>query len=156
MRSKDIRQTAFRILARRDHTRRELYNKLLQRGYLPCEAGALCQELVEQGYMSDSRVAANLLENASIQPAAGALRFRQRLQSRGLPPALIEDTVKTYREQVDASAVAQRLAQALFARGKDAAFIERHLWRKGFSTQEIRAAVRALDDTCIDNGQPEG
>ena len=111
---------------------------------------------MEQGYISDTRVAASLLAGATAKPVSGAKRFHQCLVRRGLKPELIEATVNAYREHVPAEAVAERLAQALSVRGKNRAFIERHLWRRGFSAQEIRIAVRVLSSTCIDNGHPEG
>ncbi|MBT9133571.1 MAG: Regulatory protein RecX [Firmicutes bacterium] len=156
MKNSDLRQTALRILARRDHTQRELYDKLLQRGFLPQDVSALCQEFVQQGYLDDRRVAASLLESATGRASTGAKLFRKRLLERGLPPELVEGTVAAYEEQTEALAPAMRLALQLHARGKDGAFIQRHLWRKGFSAQDIRTALRELEGTCIDNGQAEG
>lgn len=156
MRSSDLRQTALRLLARREHTRRELQDKLHKRGFLPADVSALCQDFAEQGYLNDRRIAESSLASATTRTSIGAKLFRKRLIGRGLSPELVEDTVASFEQQTQADAPAKRLAVQLCSRGKDVAFIQRHLWRKGFSAPEIREALRTLCDARIDNGQPEG
>src|SRR5210317_2043010 len=84
--------SAFRILARRDHTRRELALKLRQRGF-DCraieDALARCLAL---GYLDDAKTAL-LIARQLTQRGYGPLRVRQVLVQKGLDDALIENAL---------------------------------------------------------------
>ena len=81
--------SAFRILARRDHTRKELADKLRQKGHdRAATDGALarCREL---GYLDDSKIAINIAGHL-VENGYGPLRIRQTLGQKGLDDTLIE------------------------------------------------------------------
>ena len=81
--------SAFRILARRDHTHKELTVKLRQKGF---DRGAIdgalarCREL---GYLDDAKTA-GIIAGHLAESGYGPLRIRQTLGQKGLDDALIE------------------------------------------------------------------
>ncbi len=84
--------SAFRILSRRDHTRKELAVKLRQKGFdRSAVAGALdrCREL---GYLDDAKTAA-IIAGHLAESGYGTLRVRQTLGQKGLDDAAIEQAL---------------------------------------------------------------
>lgn len=81
--------SAFRLLARRDHTRRELVVKLRQKGFARAaieDALARCDEL---GYVDDAKTAMTLAGHM-VDNGFGPLRIRYTLGQKGVDDALIE------------------------------------------------------------------
>ena len=81
--------SAFRILARRDHTHKELAVKLRKKGF-DCAAieGALARCL-ELGYLDDAKTA-TIIAGHLADGGYGPLRVRQTLGQKGLDDAAIE------------------------------------------------------------------
>ena len=80
--------SAFRILTRRDHTRKELRVKLRQKGFDRAaieRALARCREL---GYLDDAKTA-TIIAGHLAESGYGPLRVRQTLGQKGLDDALI-------------------------------------------------------------------
>lgn len=79
---------ATRLLARREHSARELEQKLKSKGYHPIEIKETltkCQQLLLQ---DDRRFAENLYQSR-IQQGYGPRRIQQELQAKGIPDELI-------------------------------------------------------------------
>lgn len=84
-----VLDSAFRILARRDHTSKELSTKLRQKGFdRSAVDGALvrCREL---GYLDDAKTA-TVIAGHLVDSGYGPLRIRHTLGQKGLDEALIE------------------------------------------------------------------
>lgn len=82
-------ESAFRLLARRDHTHQELALKLQHKGFdRAAVAGALarCREL---GYLDDAKTALHMAGQLTGR-GYGPLRVRQTLMQKGVDDALIE------------------------------------------------------------------
>jgi regulatory protein len=81
--------TAYRILARRDHTRHELAIKLREKGFgrtAIANALARCQAL---GYLDDAKTA-RVIASHLVGRGYGPLRVRQTLMQKGLDEHLVE------------------------------------------------------------------
>ena len=90
--------SALRILARRDHTCRELQAKLRRRGFTATaveHAMARCRQL---GYLDDARTAAILAGRLS-EKGYGPWRIRQTLVQKGLDDDLIENALRHYDDE---------------------------------------------------------
>ena len=79
---------ALGLLARREHSRRELRQKLDRGGYEGDEATDAIERLGAQHYQDDERFAELLIRSRSAQ-GYGPLRLRAELKSHGLPDARI-------------------------------------------------------------------
>lgn len=150
LKNKDIRSVALRLLSFREQSQQELVEKLRMRGFPMAEIEPLCEDFSNKGYLDDRRVAESFLASALLKRDKGGIRLQQELHRRGLSRELIEATLSSYRAEVDEGAAAKGLAEHLLARGRDKQYIERYLWRQGFSGSHVRAALH-LDNELIDS-----
>ncbi len=82
------RNQALRLLASREHSRRELECKLLARGYEAAILVGVLDTLTETGLLSDERMAEAYVAGR-LRKGFGPLRLRQELRERGLDDDLI-------------------------------------------------------------------
>ncbi len=92
-RRRQIEAICLRLLARRDHSRRELLDKLGLRGFQPSEAKPVIDAMAEQNWQNDARYAESYIRQR-IASGYGPVRIRYELQQRGItnadPDAQIE------------------------------------------------------------------
>jgi len=82
-RRQQIEAVCLRLLSRREHSRRELLDKLAQRGFERDEAGQIIDEMTEQNWQSDDRFA-DSYSRQRIANGYGPIRIRYELQQRGI------------------------------------------------------------------------
>lgn len=133
---------ALGLLARREHSARELKRKLDQGGYAREEAGEALSRLEEQHYQDDDRFAGVMLRNR-VSQGYGPARIRAELRSHGVSDAAIRTLLD--EAEVDWDALAQnqlhrhyglRIAKDPSERQRQAQYLQ----RRGFSSASIRAA----------------
>jgi len=140
---------ALGLLARREHSARELKTKLALRGHAGEEAGAAIDRLKDQQYQDDERFAASLARKRAAQ-GYGPQRIHAELKSHGLADPAIRAALASLDIDWAASAAAQlrrhagsRAPADRAERGKRAQF----LLRRGFDAATVRAVTRAeMDD----------
>ena len=143
--SRSVYDKALGLLARREHSARELKTKLALRGHAADEAGTVIDRLQERDYQSDARFAASLARRRASQ-GYGPLRIEAELKSHLVDAASIRAALQ------DADIDWTRIAAAQLARhaqrgessdpgqrAKRTAF----LLRRGFDTATVRAVTRA-------------
>ncbi|ENW08061.1 regulatory protein RecX [Acinetobacter beijerinckii] len=91
-----LRSYAFALLTRRDYSQVELITKLNQYAVNPEEVTKLVEELAEQNYQSDQRVA-ELTLASQIRKGKGLQRIKQTLKAKHLDAELITQEL----EEVD-------------------------------------------------------
>lgn len=104
-------QRAGALLARREHTRHELRQKLARHG---AEAGAVetaLAQLSARGLQSDARFAEHFVR-AKVNKGQGPLKIRHALQARGVGPDLITKYLDAAR--IDWLAEARRVRTGKF------------------------------------------
>ena len=84
------RRKAMDLLARREHSRRELRSKLISRNYPPADVDAVLDRLVEEGLLSDQRFAESYVA-ACLRKGQGPKRIRKELEERGVADVIIEE-----------------------------------------------------------------
>jgi regulatory protein len=84
-----IRIAAMDLLARREHSRRELRQKLLRRFKAPELIDTQLNRLTEENLQSDSRYAGSFLRQR-ISRGYGPVRIRQEMRQKGISDAEIE------------------------------------------------------------------
>lgn len=137
------RRTALDLLARREHTRLELYNKLLQRGYAGELSAALLDALEQQGLLSEQRFAESFV-HARVRKGQGPRRLQAELRQRGVDAATIEAALAA--EEVDWAELAGRVRERRFGAATPETYAERarqvrFLQYRGFTTEQIQAAL---------------
>lgn len=140
----DIRRAAMDLLARREHGRRELRDKLLRR--FP-ERDSVDQEisrLEQEGLQSDERFAESFVR-ARLQRRQGPLRIRQELRLRGVDDSLIDRFLAEVVDEVwietAGEALQNRFGDEVPADRKEWARRARFLQGRGFSHSQIQATM---------------
>ncbi|GLQ94228.1 regulatory protein RecX [Dyella acidisoli] len=145
---------ALGLLARREHSRKELRQKLDRNGYARDEAGDALDRLGEQHYQDDERFAEALIRNRSAQ-GYGPMRLRAELKSHGLSDARIRGLLDAAEIDWAESAAAQ-LRRRYGAQGTtdpaERARRAQFLLRRGFPAATVRDVTHAeVDDTSDEN-----
>lgn len=138
-------QRALALLVRREHSRKELARKLVERGIEGEEASAAIDRLTGDGWQSDARFA-ELLVRTRAAHSQGPVRIRAELGTHGLDREAIEAAMVTFEGSW--RRIAQDLALRRFGpdlgladaakRRKAADFLH----RRGFDGETVRAALR--------------
>lgn len=81
--TKSAYDSALRLLARREHSAKELADKLKQRHFVPEEIQQALIKCQQFNYQSDERFAEQLY-NVRVRQGYGPLRIQQELQAKGI------------------------------------------------------------------------
>jgi regulatory protein len=100
-------QSAFRILARRDHITGELALKLRRKGYDRQAVDAALERCRDLGYLDDARTA-RMMADHLVSRGYGPLRIRQVLVQKGLEEALVEQVMAAGESEDDQVRSAQK------------------------------------------------
>jgi regulatory protein len=84
----DIKACAFRLLARREHSRHELRQKLLMRGYDAGLSHDVLDYLAKESWQSDVRFAESYVRSR-INKGYGRLKIQAALQERAVASCII-------------------------------------------------------------------
>lgn len=144
---------ALGLLARREHSRRELKTKLRQGGYEGEETTEAIDRLGEQQYQDDDRFGEVLLRSRIAQ-GYGPMRLRMELKTHGLGDARIREMLND--AEVDWLALAASQLRRRYGsvgsndpaeRSKRAQF----LLRRGFDGSTVRSVTHADVDEAADD-----
>lgn len=138
------RQKALELLSRRPHSRKELKDKLLRRGIEEEDAEDCVAWLAERGFLDDEEYAGAVARHYAAK-GYGAGRVRSELQRRGIDRELAADTLSDLPDnsgKIDAF-LARRLGDPYDREAVRK--VSAALFRRGFSWEEIRAALRRFD-----------
>lgn len=145
---------ALGLLARREHSRRELRQKLDRSGYEGDEARAALDRLGEQHYQDDDRFAEALIRNRSAQ-GYGPMRLRAELKSHGVPDVRIRSLLDAAGIDWTDSAAAQlrrRYGSTAITDPAERARRAQFLLRRGFHAATVRDVTHAdVDDAADDS-----
>ncbi|MEE4185269.1 MAG: regulatory protein RecX [Gammaproteobacteria bacterium] len=136
-------------LARREHSRFELCEKLVAREVDAEVAAATVARLVADGLISDARFAESFIA-AKMRRGQGPVRIRAELKRRGVSADLIEqhlnDSELNWR-QCAAEVRRKKFGAAVPADFPSRARQQRFLEYRGFTGEQIRAA---MGDAAVD------
>jgi regulatory protein len=144
---------ALGLLARREHSRKELKLKLRQGGYEGEESTAAIDRLGEQHYQDDERFAEALVRSR-VSRGYGPMRLRVELKSHGLSDARIRQLLD--EAEVDWVASAAEQLHRRYGRAGSADYAERakrsqFLLRRGFDAATVRSVTHAEVDETADS-----
>jgi regulatory protein len=143
-----VRTAALALLAGRDFARRELAVRLLRKGYREDLVESVLEGLQAEQLLSDARFA----EQFAVQRAArgkGPARIRQELAGRGVSSELTDKALDVSEEEWVRRAREirrKRFGEVLPSDFRERAKQARFLQYRGFSAQQIRAALGPGDD----------
>ena len=139
----DPKARAIKLLARREHSARELKRKLEARGFAPEQASTTVAELGQAGWQSDVRYA-ELLVRSRVARGHGPARIEADLRMAGLPAdqirAALNETNTDWR--VLAAEVHARHFGQLPATSAERAKHYRYLQGRGFDSAQIQSTLK--------------
>ena len=141
-----LRERAFGLLARREHSRAELGRKLAAHAGPEDDLEALLEDLSRRKLVSDERYAES--RTHALSRKFGAARIVQELRARGLDKGLAERASAAARvtEIERARAVWLRKFKHPPGSRDERARQMRFLQSRGFSFDAIRAVIRGADE----------
>ena len=145
--SKEIKESCLRLLARREHSQKELLNKLLVKGLAKDDILAVIDELAQQGWQSDSRYAESYTRHR-IQKGYGPIFIAYELRKNGIDAVNFEDIM-----QKMADSWMELLEQVYIKKYGHDSLLDRNEWAKrsrflmqrGFSGTMISALFDHLN-----------
>lgn len=140
------RDEAIRLLARREHSRAELAERLAAKGHAPERIAGCLDDLAAQGLQSDARFAESFLRSRILR-GQGPLKIRLALERRGLGREAIHHAFAESERAGEGDWFA--LAGAALARRftgpgdtpRERARRERFLAQRGFDFDQVRHAL---------------
>ncbi|MBM3390415.1 MAG: recombination regulator RecX [Betaproteobacteria bacterium] len=143
--SAELKNKALRLLARREHTRAELANKLSGEAGRD-EVDAMLDRLQQAGLLSDARFAESLV--AARGARYGAARLRHDLRVKGVAEEIIAGALPQDAEGEAARAreVRRRKFGAAPADRADYARQARFLQSRGFAADVIRRVLKEIEE----------
>jgi regulatory protein len=140
----DAREVALGLLARREHSKRELVIKLRARGCPEKIITQVVDQLAEEGMQSDTRFAESFVRSR-VDRGRGPLRIRGELIERGLEDEIIAEALLQYEDwwrDLALEAYSKRYSEIAVSsdieeRSKRSGFLQ----RRGFTADQIRYAI---------------
>lgn len=138
---------AIGLLARREHSARELAAKLHSRGYASESVEVVLERLVVERLQSDERYAEVYLRQRSDK-GYGPERIRAELRERGIDDTLISAQFRQAEEEGEidwyalaAAAYAKKFSERPIEDIKERAKRQRFMQYRGFTHEQIAAAI---------------
>jgi regulatory protein len=138
-------EIAFRLLARRDHSRKELRQKLLIRKIQSADADAVLQSLAARGFLDDNRYARRMAHHLSAEKLLGPRRVRETLARKGVAPELLAAAEKEAGAEFPPQERLKKLAENKLKRRTCAELsppeqrkLARLFYQRGYSWDDIR------------------
>lgn len=144
-----IRPVVVDLLARRDHSKKELLRKLRQRGFSSDLAEATIDEMEDRGYQDDRRFAESWVRSAMRKSGRGRRYLIATLTERGVETEIAEEVTDEYEtehpgcfaqalEHAIASIVGKRPSGIVDLTDREKRNAITRLIRRGFSMKEIQ------------------
>jgi regulatory protein len=144
-----VRTAALALLAGRDFARRELQTRLERKGYPRATAQTVIEQLAAEKLLSEGRFVTQFVQQHAGR-GHGPVRIRLELRQRGVEAETIDTAIDESGEDwVESARLARRrkFGAALPADFRERAKQARFLQYRGFSADQVRAALGPGDDT---------
>lgn len=142
------RRLAYQALARRDHSRLEIIEKLQRRGFDPAIVSSVVKGLEAENYLNDRLFAITWAQKAMEQKHLGPLALRTGLQMKGIDREVADEVLqRIYGGGEEESCAAKAIRKWLggIKGASSAGFRSRlasYLSRKGFTPEVIEKVLK--------------
>jgi regulatory protein len=137
----ELRARALRLLARREHSRRELAGKLAPHAGCSADLEVVILNLENKKQLSEERYAEERARKLARK--YGAARIRQDLKAKGVPEELIARLSSSEDELQKAKTILERKYRAPATTREEKAKRMRFLQSRGFSSEVIFTLLSA-------------
>ena len=128
------------ILARQEHSENKLREKLIRKGYAEAEINQAIDRLQEKHYLCDEDACARQFEYLYQESSKSVRQICIKLMQRGFSSALVKSCVPADTFEREKKA-ALRVLQLKYRPAADKQKLMASLYRKGYDSSAIRAAV---------------
>jgi regulatory protein len=141
---------AYRILARRMYTNKEIRDKLEARGYAEDIIQDVITTLERYGYLDDNTYAEEWVLSKMRTKPKGKIALRQELKRKGIKESIIEDTLAQVLQEEKETDIALNLARRRIKiyKGDDPQAIKRKLYsflgRRGFNFETVKNVIHQV------------
>ncbi|HVO67508.1 MAG TPA: regulatory protein RecX [Syntrophales bacterium] len=152
------KQKAFRLLAIRARSEKELRTKLKERGYDESVVGDVMARLREFRYLDDESFARGWARNLAVNRLWGNIRIEASLRDKGIPRELIERVIREIREELSEQKALKKLlkkkegGRSLKMDVRDKRRLTQSLMGKGFPLDLIIDMLKTPKEDLTDDG----
>jgi regulatory protein len=135
------------MLARREHSERELSRKLAAKGYDEGVIADTVEGLVADGLLSNARFVESFV-HSRYQRGQGPLKIRAELRERGIDDAAIDTCLEDYAgewRELAAQVREKRFGSFMPGEFRERSRQMRFLQQRGFDAEQIRGLFRDDD-----------
>jgi regulatory protein len=140
-----ILNMAYKLLAQRDYSERELRQKLQYKGCSSTEADWVITELFKQHLLDDAKLGKRLFEKYCRRNQYSLNAIAGKLRQHGLSSDIICQVI-TEADPYDEFAVAFRLAKARYKNTGDLLRLSSFLYARGFKQSTVTGIVDHFND----------
>ncbi len=136
-------------LARRMHTKSEMYKKLIKKEYATEICEKTIEALIELGYINDSDYAERYTKDAINLKKHGINRIKRDLKQKGIDDEIIDQTISELdidNSEILAKLVEQKAEKLDLNDIKQKNRLIGFLLRRGYKYDEIFSAIREYGD----------
>ena len=141
-----LRSRALKLLARREHTRRELERKLAPHAEDPSEIETILEDLEQRGWLSESRLTEQVIH--ARRSRFGARRIEHELRSRGVSEEAVAAAVPELKKgELEAARAVWRKKFGRAPKGQaERARQARFLQARGFDLEVVLKVIKGGDE----------
>ncbi len=147
-----LKDSAFRLLGMRRHSKYELFQKLVRKGFDKAEINSILDELSSKGYLNDIEFAKAYLDERLSKKKVGKNKIKAELISKGLDKNIIENVLSNIEDSISeetAVILANKKLVSLRRKENDKRKIllkiSAFLFAKGFEPELIKKITRQLN-----------
>ncbi|MCX8044680.1 MAG: recombination regulator RecX [Desulfobacterota bacterium] len=140
----NARDTAYRLLARRSHTRAELRRKLSLKGFTDDEIAAVLNECLCKGYLNDEQTALRWADGLVRTKHWGKMKIAAFLAQKGIEREMIDRIQHTLWQEYNEAEIARQALRKRFGGAYSRIAPTRialFLRSRGFSSEALYAVV---------------
>lgn len=140
------KERAFYLLDYRDHSYKELYDKL-RRNYSEEVCNAVMEKVCELGFINDEKYAESLARKFFEVKMAGKYKTRFELQKKGISKDIIDNILQRYEDNTQ-DRIREHIQKKYIRYLTDEKGVQRvynALVRDGYSYSEIRVALKEIN-----------
>ncbi|MCP4077212.1 MAG: regulatory protein RecX [Gammaproteobacteria bacterium] len=144
MNQSGARNKAMDLLSRREHSFKELYDKLRLRGFEPDEIDVALEKLVSENLLNDDRFTESYV-HYRVQKGFGPLRIKNELSDKGIDNEIIQNQMESYESAWSELMQQQRIKKfgaEIPADYKEKMKQARFLQNRGFSPESVMRLFR--------------
>lgn len=138
----DVKEAALKLVLSKRRTRKEVIEKLTNKGYSTEEASSVADYYTQIGYIDHHEYAMRYAHDAALIKGYGPYRIKRELQLRGVEIEFIENALSSLSFDLY-DRMRQRFGEGI-KNEKEIMRIYQHYLRKGFAAELIKEALRAL------------